>query len=315
MPNDLPLANAHAGTLVRARPLALTLVAGEGEDIGTLREHARQALDEAGTEIGAERGLSPTAFEQSLHGRDDLVRSHMRAALSGRVVDWCLQPAPVRPRRLLLCDMDSTIISCECIDEIAAILGIKAEIAEITEKAMRGEMAFEEALVARVRRLAGVRERDLERIYAERVRLNPGAATLTATMHAHGALCVLVSGGFTFFTERVAAAAGFDAHHANQLAMNADALTGEVVPPILGQDAKREALLAHAAEIGAEAGDALAIGDGANDLAMLTTAGLGVAYRAKPVLDEAAAGRIASGDLRSALYFQGIAADAFVERG
>mgnify|MGYP000570833094 CR=1 FL=1 len=211
--------------------------------------------------------------------------------------------------------MDSTIISCECIDEIAAILGIKAEIAEITEKAMRGELAFEDSLVARVSRLAGARKQDLERVYAERVRLNPGAATLTATMRAHGAKSVLVSGGFTFFTERVAAAAGFDVHHANRLAMDGDALTGEVVAPILGRDAKREALLTHAAEIGADARDAVAIGDGANDVGMIEAAGLGVAYRAKPVLEGAAAGRIATGDLRSALYFQGITEDAFIERG
>jgi phosphoserine phosphatase len=211
--------------------------------------------------------------------------------------------------------MDSTIIACECVDEIAAILGIKSAIAAITERAMRGEIPFEAALAERVAMLKGVAETDLARVYAERVRLNPGAATLVATMRAQGARTVLVSGGFTWFTERVATAAGFEHHQGNTLVIEDGRLAGTVVAPIQGRAAKREALERHAAELGVRADDAVAIGDGANDLAMIEAAGLGIAYRAKPAVEERAWARIASGDLRSALYFQGLTETEFVERG
>lgn len=200
-------------------------------------------------------------------------------------------------------------------DEIAEIVGIKPEIAAITERAMRGELDFEASLRARVARLKGVKQADLERVYAERVRLNPGARTLAATLAAASATTALVSGGFTFFTERVAADAGFARHQANALAFDGDALAGGLVGPVLGAEAKRAALEAYAKEGGFPPRDAIAIGDGANDLAILGAAGLGVAYRAKPVVADAADARIESGDLRSALYFQGLEAAAFVERG
>jgi phosphoserine phosphatase len=290
-------------------------VAGGAEDLPGLRDDARQALSEAGAEILSERALSRTACETECHGDVDLIRSGMRAGLAGRAADWCLQSAPARPRRLLLCDMDSTIISCECVDEIGAILGIKSVIAEITAKSMRGEIDFEASLVERVALLEGVSLGALERVWAERVRLNPGAATLVATMKARGARTVLVSGGFTFFTERVAALAGFEHHHANRLVIEGGRLTGAVAAPIQGRRAKLEALLRHARELGVGADEAVAIGDGANDLEMIAAAGLGIAYRAKPVLEDKASARIATGDLRSALAFQGIAEGEFVERG
>ena len=318
--SDIPGSDV-AGSVTARSPGAdpqrwtLTLVAGRGETLAGAGDDARKTLGETGAKIIGSRFLSPTAEETELHGEYAPIRERLEAAFAPRALDWCLQSAPARPRRLLLCDMDSTIISCECIDEIAAIVGIKAEIAEITERAMRGELDFEAALEARVARLAGVRAADLETVYAERIRLNSGASTLTATMKAHGARAVLVSGGFTFFTNRVAAAAGFDAHHGNTLELRDGALTGRVTPPILGRTAKREALERHAAEIGRPRDDAVAIGDGANDLDMIRAAGVGIAYRAKPVVEAQAQARIATGDLRSALYFQSIAAADFIERG
>src|SRR5690606_1230415 len=172
--------------------------------------------------------------------------------------------------------MDSTIINVECLDELADFAGLKAEIAAITERAMKGELEFEPALRERVGKLKGLSLDALERTYAERVRLNPGAATLVKTMAKHGARCVLVSGGFTFFTERVAAAAGFHLSRANVLIDDGASLTGTVVEPILGRKAKLEALQQEAAAFGAQPADALAIGDGANDLDMIKAAGLGV---------------------------------------
>jgi len=211
--------------------------------------------------------------------------------------------------------MDSTIISCECVDEIADIVGIKEQIAAITEQAMRGELDFEDSVRQRVARLAGVSQAELETVYRQRVTLNPGARTLVATLSSAGAHTALVSGGFTFFTEKVAAEAGFHTHRANRLGMKDGRLTGALTPPILGPDAKRAFLESYAAEIGAETAQTLAIGDGANDLPMLGAAGLGIAYCAKPVVEAQACARIASGDLRSALYFLGLSEDVFVERG
>ncbi len=210
-----------------------------------------------------------------------------------------------RRRKLLVADMDSTIISCECLDEIAALAGFGTHVAAITERAMRGEIAFEPALRERVALLKGLPVSLLERVYAERVRLNPGAKTLVATMRAHGAHTLLVSGGFTFFTSRVARDAGFDAERGNALLDDGVHLTGEVREPILGRDAKLRALEDAVAALGITCEDALAVGDGANDLGMIERAGLGVAYHAKPVVAAAAGASIAHGDLKSLLYLQG----------
>jgi len=216
-----------------------------------------------------------------------------------------------RRKRLLVADMDSTIITCECLDEIADMAGIKAEIAAITERAMAGEIPFEAALIERVGRLAGLDISALQRVYDERVRLTPGAATLGRTLDAHGARCVLVSGGFDFFTQRVAAAAGFHAHRANSLIDDGARLTGAVAMPILGREAKLAALREEAEALGVSLQDTLAVGDGANDLAMIEAASLGVAWRAKPIVAAAADAQIDHTDLTTLLYFQGYSVNEF----
>lgn len=236
---------------------------------------------------------------------DSELRQEAAAAVEGLPVDWALVSTVGRRKRLLVADMDSTIINVECLDELADYAGIKAEIAAITERAMRGELAFEPALIERVSKLKGLALNALQRCYDERVRLNPGAAALVATMDKHGARCVLVSGGFTFFTSRVAAAAGFHADRANVLLDDGAVLTGEVQMPILGRAAKLEALTAESAALATSAAEALAIGDGANDLDMIKAAGLGVAYRAKPVVAAEAAARIDHTSLATALFYQG----------
>jgi phosphoserine phosphatase len=239
-------------------------------------------------------------------------RAELAEDLAGVPVDWCVQPALGRKKRLLVADMDSTIINVECLDELADYAGKKAEIAEITERAMRGELEFEGALRERVGKLKGLSTAALQQAYDERVRLNPGARTLVRTMAANGARCVLVSGGFTFFTARVAQAAGFQADRANTLGEAGGALDGTVGEPILGREAKLAALNEEAAALGLTAADAVAIGDGANDLAMIKAAGLGVAYRAKPVVAAEARAKVDHADLTAVLYFQGYAADQFV---
>jgi phosphoserine phosphatase len=228
-------------------------------------------------------------------------------------IDLAILPAARFGRkRLLISDMDSTIIGQECIDEIADAVGLKAKISEITERAMRGELDFESALTERVAMLKGLPLEALATTLEERITLNPGACTLIATMKAHGARTLLVSGGFTYFTSRVADLAGFESHQGNTLIDDGAALTGEVGRPILGREAKRTALLEAAAALGASADDTLAMGDGANDLDMIRASGLGVAYRAKPVVAAEAAGSIRHTDLTAALFFQGYKASEFV---
>ena len=224
-----------------------------------------------------------------------------------------LQPDYFRRKRLLVSDMDSTMIGQECIDELADMLGLRAEIAEITERAMRGELGFESALEARVARLKGLALSELERTYRERITLNPGARALVATMKAHGADSLLVSGGFTFFTGRVAEAAGFAAHQGNTLLDDGAVLTGEVARPILGREAKLEAMMAAAGVATPPVVEAIALGDGANDLDMIRGAGIGVAYKAKPVVAAEASAVIRATDLRAALFFQGFRASDIVE--
>lgn len=231
----------------------------------------------------------------------------------GLAIDAAVMPvSQFGKKRLLISDMDSTIIGQECIDELADAVGLKAKISEITERAMRGELDFEAALTERVAMLKGLPLGELERTYTERLTLNSGARTLVATMKAHGAQTVLVSGGFTFFTSRIAAMAGFAAQQGNTLMDDGAALTGEVGRPILGRAAKREALEAFCAEGGFAPSEALALGDGANDLDMIKAAGLGVAYKAKPVVAAEADAAIRYTDLTAALFFQGYSADEFV---
>ena len=252
---------------------------------------------------------------RALGGRPErLAASAVEIAFAGPVPDGLavpgcdanVVPAEGRHKRLLIADMDSTIIGVECIDELADFAGLKAEVAAITEAAMRGELDFEAALIARVGLLRGLPASVLEECYAERVRLNPGARTLVRTMAALGAATALVSGGFDFFSERVAQAAGFARHQANKLLVADGVLTGDVARPILGRRAKLAALHALAAEAGVRAEAALAVGDGANDADMVRAAGLGVAYHAKPALAAVADARIEHSDLTALLALQGI---------
>jgi phosphoserine phosphatase len=235
-----------------------------------------------------------------------------RAALRGRPVDLAVQPADGRRKRLLVADMDATIVTGETLDELAAEAGIKDRIAPITARAMRGELDFEAALRERVALLAGLDGAALDRTWAG-IRLSPGAASLVRTMRAGGARTVLVSGGFRFFADRVAALTGFDRVQANTLEITDGRLTGRVVEPILGRDAKREVLLEEAERLRFAVTETMAVGDGANDLAMLAAAGLGVAYRGKPKVAARARVRIDHGDLTALLYLQGYRREAFVD--
>ena len=239
------------------------------------------------------------------------VRQAADQALAGITIDHCVQPAEGRRKRLLIADMDSTIIGCECLDELADFAGVKAAVSEITERAMRGELEFEGALRERVAMLAGLDMSALKACYEQRVRLNPGARTLVTTMAAHGARCLLVSGGFTYFTSRVAVAAGFHEDRANRMIEADGALTGAVADPILGREAKLAALTEESERLGLDLSESLAIGDGANDLAMIEAAGLGSAYRAKPLVAARAAARIDHADLTALLYFQGYRIEDF----
>ena len=236
----------------------------------------------------------------------------VKAAVGDRPVDFAVQPAENRRKRLLIADMDSTIINVECLDELADFAGVKDKVSEITERAMRGELAFEGALRERVGMLKGLSVDALQACYDDRVKLNPGARTLVRTMAAHGARCALVSGGFTFFTSRVAEAAGFHLNRANTLIEEGGRLTGTVGEPILGKEAKLAALREETAALGLTPADALAVGDGANDLAMIEVAGLGVAYRAKPIVAAQAHAKVDHADLTALLYFQGYTEAEFV---
>ncbi len=256
--------------------------------------------------------LGPGAVDIVLDGDLAQMRQAVAAALVGHAVDACLQPAGGRRKRLLLADMDSTIINVECLDELADFAGVKAQVSAITERAMRGDLAFEAALRERVTMLKGLPLIALEATYSQRVRLNPGARTLVRTMAANGARCVLVSGGFTYFTSRVATAAGFHADRANTLGEGEGGLTGLVSEPILGREAKLAALQEEAAALGVALEATLAIGDGANDLAMIEAAGLGVAYRAKAIVAARADARVDHADLTALLHFQGYRTDEFV---
>jgi phosphoserine phosphatase len=292
--------------------LVLTLVCPDFEALQATLPQALEAVAAAGRPVGDMRLLGEGAADIFTEGEDvaDLAAAAGRA-LERQSADICVQPAEGRRKRLLVADMDSTIIGCECLDELADYAGLKVEIAAITARAMAGEIPFEAALIERVGRLAGLEVDVLERVYLERVRLEPGARVLARTMSAHGARCVLVSGGFDVFTAKVAQAAGFHAHRANRLLHDGVRLSGEVARPILGREAKLDALREEALALGVDLAQTAAIGDGANDLAMIEAAGLGVAYRAKPVVAARADARIEHTDLRALLFFQGYEADAF----
>ena len=257
-------------------------------------------------DVADRSGAGWSVAETSVAGGAELV-AWLEAEAPAQGADWAITPAANRRKRLLISDMDSTIIGQECLDELADFAGLKAEVSAITERAMRGELDFAGALTQRVAMLKGLNLSALEACHAERVRLNAGARELVATMKAHGARAVLVSGGFRYFTSRVAAMAGFDADRANTLIDDGAVLTGAVGQPILGREAKLTALLEETVALGLTADDALAMGDGANDLDMIRGAGLGIAYKAKPIVAAETRARIEHTDLRAALFFQGYA--------
>ena len=292
--------------------LVLTLVARDHDGLQQALPEVLEGVAGAGRAIVDTQMLGEGAADIFIEAVDLVdIRARALRALNRCEADLCVQPVEGRRKRLLVADMDSTIIGCECLDELADFAGLKAEIAAITERAMAGELPFEAALIERVGRLAGLDLAALQQTYDERVRLTPGAKTLARTMAAHGARCVLVSGGFEFFTARVAAAAGFHGHRANRLIDDGARLTGKVGMPILGREAKLAALTVEAADLGIGIEETLAVGDGANDLAMIEAAGLGVAWRAKPIVAARADARVDHTDLTSLLYFQGYGADQF----
>jgi phosphoserine phosphatase len=249
------------------------------------------------------------ALDLTVHTAPD--QEAVRTALDGAPVDAIAQRAAGRRKRLLIADMDSTIVTCETLDELADFAGLKQRIAAITARAMNGELDFKAALRERVAMLKGLPITALQQTW-QRVRLTPGAQELVATMRAHGATTALVSGGFTFFTQRVAMMVGFDLHRSNVLLDDGAVLTGTVAEPILDRHAKLATLRELAVRDGLAPQVPLAVGDGANDLDMLREAGLGVAFHAKPIVAAAARARVDHADLRALLFAQGYRAREFV---
>jgi phosphoserine phosphatase len=239
----------------------------------------------------------------------------LRDIFGGAPLDVVIQQQERRRKKLLVADMDSTMIGQECIDELADYAGQKSRVAAITERAMRGEIAFAPALHERVALLKGLPAKVIDRVIDERIRLTPGGRTLVATMRANGAHTCVVSGGFTAFTSRIAAMIGFDEQRANTLLVDAGGqLTGEVAEPVVGREAKLEALIALCERFRLAPEDTLAVGDGANDVPMIEAAGLGIAFHGKPAIRESAAACIDHGDLTALLYAQGYRREEFVEQ-
>ena len=232
----------------------------------------------------------------------------LRENFSDLPVDFNLVSSEGRRKKLLIADMESTIIEQECLDELADRLNLRNKISDITNRAMRGEIDFEPALRERVALLAGLPATSLQDVHDD-VTLMPGAATLLATLKQNNVFCGLVSGGFSFFADKIAAQLNFDACHCNQLEIEADHLTGKVIDPILGREAKAARLQSWCDEKNLPAAETLAVGDGSNDLDMLKLSGMGVAFRAKPLVADAAAFSIVHGDLTALLYLQGYEAE------
>ena len=247
-------------------------------------------------------------------GSEDIAATakRLRAAREDLPIDIVVQRAIARRKKLFLADMDSTMIAQECIDELADFVGLKAHVAAITERAMRGEIEFEPALRERVALLKDLPIDVADKVIRERITLTPGGRELVATMRAHGAWTCLISGGFTLFTQAIAAKIGFQENRGNQLIVRDGKLTGEVTEPILGRAAKLDTLIELREAADLDNIDTLVVGDGANDLGMIQEAGLGVAFHAKPAVATTAAARIDYGDLTALLYAQGFKREEFV---
>ena len=311
MPLAVGPAMSASGGLPGEAMFIATLIAKERLGRGDISA-AADALAAAGLEFAGHRWIEPDiACDLPFEDRP----GDARAALEGMIpgVDVVVQREAGRRKQLLVADMDSTMIAVECIDELADYAGLRDRVAAITERAMLGELDFEAALDARVALLKGLDEAAIDRCHEERVRITPGAAALVRTMRRDGAYCLLVSGGFTCFADRVAREIGFDAAAANRLDFAEGRLTGAVARPILGADGKRRALIEAAERRGVEPAQALAVGDGANDIPMLEAAGLGIAYRAKPAAAAAADARVDHNDLGALLYAQGYPRIEWVE--
>lgn len=295
----------HVATLIAAPDTRLT------ED---LIARARAALPQVTDIHWLDHGVAvDIAFIPEGAADQKQLGEHLRTALVMAPLDLAVQPLAHRRKKLLVADMDSTMIGQECIDELADLVGLRAHVSAITERAMRGEIAFEPALRERVALLKGLPVTVVDEVIANRITLMSGSRALIGTMRAHGAHTVLVSGGFSLFTRTVAGMIGFDENHANTLLVENETLTGFVEEPILGREAKLDTLLEVARYLKVPLDDTMAVGDGANDLAMIGRAGLGVAYHAKPAVAAAADVRIDYGDLTALLHLQGYRRDEFVE--
>lgn len=288
-----------------------TLIAADRLFVGDISQTSDILAETGAIIFGTDWIESDKAADIRFDG--DLARS--RNALDKRPagIDVIAQAEADRVKKLFIADMDSTMIAVECLDELADYAGSKPQVAEITERALRGELDFVAALDERVALLENMDADLVTRCHEERVVVSPGAKTLVRTMTAHGVRTVLVSGGFTLFADRVAGEIGFDRAIANQLDIAAEKLTGHVVRPIVDSATKLQILKDEAAKLNLETAQTLAIGDGANDLAMIAAAGLGVAYYGKPKLREAAAARIDHGDLTALLFAQGYARKDWVD--
>jgi phosphoserine phosphatase len=281
-------------------------------------ERARRALPSARAPIWLDPGVAAdipfTGSAENTQADDTrALGDRVRAALAGAPIDVLLQAASGRRKRLFLADMDSTMIGQECIDELADYVGVKRQVAAITERAMHGEIEFAPALRERVALLKGLPASVADKVIAERITLTPGARILVATLRKNGVYTCLVTGGFTLFTQRIAASIGFHENRANTLVVDGSGrLTGEVREPIFGREAKLATLIELRRRLAIAADATLVAGDGANDIAMIEAAGLGVAYHAKPNVAKAAAARIDHSDLTALLYAQGYRREEFV---
>ncbi|MBX6328078.1 MAG: phosphoserine phosphatase SerB [Pseudolabrys sp.] len=291
----------HVATVIAASEILDAAVARLRAVLPTAGDIAPLGADAVDIPFSAEAGIDQRGFAERLR------------AATGLPIDVVIQPAGKRRKRLFLADMDSTMIQQECIDELADYVGLKAHVAAITERAMRGDIAFEPALRERVALLRGLPISVVNDVVRDRIRLTPGARTLVATMRAHGAHTCLVSGGFTLFADRIAAMIGFDEVRANTLTLDGERLAGTVAEPIFGRAQKHATLVGLCRRLGLDKSETLVAGDGANDLDMIADAGLGVAFHAKPPVAAAAPARIDHADLTALLYVQGYRRQEFVE--
>lgn len=295
-----------------SRVLTLIVKPGNQDVLAAAADKTIETLSKFGSVIDRSIVLSDgEALDLYFQCSDQDALDTLKAELSDVPVDACIQQTDQRQKRLLLADMDSTIIENECIDELADFAGVKDGVAAITARAMAGALVFEDSLRERVGLLKGLPETVLETCYKDRIRIRSGARTLLQTAKAEGLRCVLVSGGFTFFTARIAEAVGFDRHVSNQLDLKDGHLTGGIIPPLSGPETKYQVMQEELKRLGVTPADVIAVGDGANDIPMLTAAGLGVAVHAKEKVKQAADVSIEHGDLTALLYLMGLPKNSF----